>query len=404
MLERSQARNAPLAGVRVIDLSRVLAGPACARLLADLGADVIKVEPPGEDVSRYVAPKSDRGMSGLYTLANVGKRNICVDIHKRGGVELVLDLIRRAHLVVENFRPGVMGRVGLGWETIHAANPRVVLLSINGYGSASQWRDRPAYAPVVHAVAGVLQYQAEWTGLPVRHLADNKADMAGSLHGTIAALAALRVAEETGEGQHVEVPLFDALLSYYSETPFVLLPEPEHRGEAPLLDAGRSGFVAIAGSPQNAWRRLSTTHALDDPADSDDPIDVKGRLRARAMEAFLQKQPSLEAVLDRIEAAGLAGGPVENLRDVLQGPLAKERGLLVEVDDRRGGTRPVVRAPYWFSGETCPVRRPAPRRGEHNADVLRDVLDYDDARIRDLERSGVLAAERGSAPRGSGSH
>ncbi len=389
----SRPSNAPLAGVRVIDLSRVLAGPACARLLADLGADVIKIEPPGEDIGRYVAPKEDRGMSGLYTMANVGKRNVCIDLEKPAGVDLVLDLIRKAHLVVENFRPRVMDRLGLGWERIHAVNPRAVLVSINGYGSASRWRDRPAYAPVLHAVAGILQYQAEWTGLPQQHLADNKADMTGSLHGTIAALAALRDAEQTGEGQHVEVPLFDALLSYYSETPFVLLPEPKHRQEIPLLDAGRHGFVAIAGSPQNVWYRLRRTYDLEDPADPDDPGEVKGRLRVRAIEMFLQKLSSLEEILEKIEAAGLAGGPVENLRDVLHGPLAKERDLLVEVDDRRGGTRPVVRAPYWFSGETCPVRRPAPRRGEHNADVLHDVLGYDDARVLHLESTGVLLSD-----------
>ncbi len=389
----SVAPNAPLAGVRVIDLSRVLAGPACGRLLADLGADVIKIEPPGEDVARYIAPKDDRGMSGLYTLANVGKRNVCVDLQKPGGAELVLDLVRRASLVLENFRPGVMDRLGLGWERLHAANPRAILVSLNGYGSASAWRDRPAYAPVVHAVAGVLQYQSDWTGLPLRHLADNKADMAGALHGTIAALAALRAAAETGEGQHVEVPLFDALLSYYSETPFVLLPEPRHRDETPVLDAGRHGFVVIAGPPQNVWNRLKTTYALEDPADPGDPVDVKARLRTRAMEEWMQAQPSLDVLLERIEAAGLAAGRVEGLRDVLYGPLAKERGLLVEVDDRRGGTRPVVRAPYWFSGETCPVRRPAPRRGEHNREILREVLRYDDARIRKLEESGVLASE-----------
>jgi CoA:oxalate CoA-transferase len=384
---------APLAGLRVVDLTRVLAGPACGRLLADMGADVVKIEPPEGDVSRYVAPKEDRGMSGLYTLANAGKRDLCVDLHAPGAAALVLELVRRADAVLENFRPGVMERLGLGWEAIHAANPRAVLLSINGYGERSAWRERAAYAPAVHAQAGVLHYQADWTGLPLAHLADNKADMSGAVHGTIALLAALLRARATGVGEHVEVPLFDAVLSFYSETPFALLPEPKHRDETPLFDAGPHGVFAIAGSMQNAWHRMKVTHALADPADPDDDVPTKRRLRQRAIEAWMIGRKSADEIFAGVEEAGLGGARVETLRDALTGPLAAERGLLVELDDRRGGTRPVVRAPYWFSGQTCPIRRPAPRRGEHNAEVLHEWLDLDDTRIQALERSGVLRRE-----------
>jgi crotonobetainyl-CoA:carnitine CoA-transferase CaiB-like acyl-CoA transferase len=390
MSERPSSRAAPLSGVRVIDLSRVLAGPACCRVLSDLGADVIKVEPPEGDVSRLVAPKDDRGMSGLYTLANAGKRNISVDLRAPGAAALVLDLARRSDLVVENFRPGVLERMGLGFEVLEQANPRIVLLSISGFGSRSAWRDRPAYAPMMHAVTGVLQYQSEWSGLPLAHLADNKADMSAALHGAIGALAALRVAELTGRGQHVEVPLFDALLSTYSETPFALLPEPRHRDECPLLDAGPNGWIAVAGPPQNAWHRLRSAFALEDPARPDDDIPTKARLRQRAMEKWMASRPSAAELLERLEEAGLAAGEVRSLAEALTGPLAKERELLVHLDDRRGATRPVVRAPYWFGSEVCPVRRPAPRRGEHNVEVLQEVLGYTGPRIEGLLAAGVL--------------
>ena len=383
---------APLAGLRVLDLTRVLAGPACGRLLADLGADVVKLEPPEEDLSRFVAPKEDRGMSGLYTLANAGKRNLCVDLRAPGASEVVLALARTADAVLENFRPGVLERLGLGWAALHAATPRTVLLSINGYGSASAWRERAAYAPAVHAQAGALSYQSEWTGLPLAHLADNLADMSGALHGTIALLAALLRARETGVGQHVEVPLFDALLSFHSETPFALLPEPKHRDETPLFDASPCGVFVIAGSMQNCWHRMKRTHGLTDPARPDDDVATKRRLRTQAIEAWMRAQGSAEAIFAGVEEAGLGGARVETLRDALTGPLARERGLLVELDDRRGGRRPVVRAPYWFSGETCPIRRPAPRRGEHNAEVLREWLGLDEARIRGLAEDGVLRA------------
>jgi CoA:oxalate CoA-transferase len=247
----------------------------------------------------------------------------------------------------------------------------------------------------VHAQAGVLHYQSEWTGLPLSHLADNKADMVGAVHGTIALLAALLHARATGEGQHVEVPLFDALLSFYSETPFALLPEPKHRDEAPLFDAGPHGIFVIAGPMRNCWHRMQLAHALVDPVRPEDDAPTKRRLRQRAIEEWMRARPSADAIFAGVEQAGLGAARVETLRDALTGPLARERGLLVEIDDRRGGTRPVVRAPYRFSGESCAVRRPAPRRGEHNAEVLREWLGWADERIRALAELGVLRSDDG---------
>lgn len=391
-MRRSAApAHAPLAGTKVLDLSRVLAGPMVGRLLSDLGAEVVKLEPPSEDIARYVAPKRDRGMSGLYTMANVGKRNLCVDLRCEAGLEIALGLVRWADALIENFRPGVMDSLGLGWERLHAENPRLVMLSINGFGAKSQARDRPAYAPTIHAVTGILQYHSEWTGHPLTQLADNQADMISSLHGTIGLLAALQRARATGEGQHVEVPLFEALLATYSETPFVLLDEPEHRDECPLFDAGAIGHVAIAGSLQNAWHKLSPK--IEDPAPGALPIPEKRRLRHAAIERWMATHASLEALLASLEALGLAAGRVEALREVLQGPLARERDLVQEVDDRRGGRRPVVRAPYRMNGQTCDIRGPAPRRGEHNGGVLREILGYDDATIAALHEDGVLEKE-----------
>ncbi len=385
--------TAPLAGVRVIDLTRVLAGPVCGRVLADLGADVIKIEPPDGDISRAIAPKSDRGMSGLYTLGNLGKRNLCIDLRAPGASELVLELIERADVVLENYRAGVIGRLGLGWDVIHKRNPRAVLLSINGYGSRSAHSDRPAYAPMMHALAGVLQWEAQTTELPAVQMADNKADMSAGLHGAIAVLAALLRARETGSGQHLEVPLFDALLATYSESAYALLPEPRSRDECRLFDAGENGSFAIAGTPQNAWAEFKRGFGVEDPADPADDVPLKARLRHRAMESWMQAQPSAAAVIEKLEGIGFAVAALQSLSEALHGPIARERDLLYEVDDRRGGTRPVVRAPYWFSGRTVPLRGPAPRRGEHNQELLRELLGYDDTRLRELADAGILIAE-----------
>jgi crotonobetainyl-CoA:carnitine CoA-transferase CaiB-like acyl-CoA transferase len=386
----SHWRDGPLAGVRVLELSRVLAGPYAARLLSDLGADVIKIEPPEGDDSRQVAPKRDRGMSGLYTFANVGKRNLCVDLRAPEGAALVLELVRESDAVIENYRPGVAERLGIGWSAVHAANPRAVMISVNGFGSDSSWRDRRAYAPVLHAATGILHDQAMRTGTPVAQLAQAYGDTVTALHAAVALLSALRVAAHTGEGQRVELAMFDAILATYTETAFALLDPPGARDTGPLFCAGRHGTVALAGAPAHVWARLREAHGLADPAPGDVDVPTKAALRREAIERWMESLPDVEAIVAACEDAGLSCAAVAPLRDVLLGPLARERELLVQVDDRRGGARPVVRTPYRFSGSATGVRGPAPRRGEHNGEVLRDVLGWSDEAIRALEDKGVL--------------
>ena len=398
MAEASARRAGPLAGVRVLDCSRVLAGPYAGRLLADLGAEVVKLEPPAGDEIREVAPKRDRGMSGLYTWANVGKRNLCVDLGRPEGREIALALAARCDAVIENFRPGVAERLGLGWEAIHARSPRTVLVSVNGFGSDSSWRERRGFAHVVHAAAGILDDQAARTGQPVVQLAQAFGDVASALHATVALLAALRVAAETGEGQRVEVAMFDATLASYTETSFALLDPPEARDTGLLFDAGPHGLLAVAGARPHVWRVLRERHGLADPAPRHAGVPEKARLRSEALERWMAGQPSAAALVAAVEAAGLACAPVTPLREALTGELARERDLLSTVDDRRGGTRPVVRSPWRFSHSEARVRGPAPRRGEHNGEVLRELLGYDEARIEALRAAGVLAAEPADGP------
>jgi len=387
--------DAPFADLRVVEFAQVLAGPYTGRLLAELGADVVKVEAPAGDLSRRIAPRRDRGQSGLYTWANLGKRNVCLDLAKPEGRAVALDLVRASHAVIENFRPGVADRLGIGWRDVHAANPRAVMVSVSGYGSDSSLRDHGAFAPTMHAATGLIEYQRRkgGPGAAMVNLPDARADLTTALHATIGLLAALRMAERTGVGQHLDVAMFDAVLASYPETPFELLDPPEIREEPPPYDAGSNGHVAVAGPPQHVWAVVARAFGLADPAPPEADLPTKARLRHAAIERWMASQPDRETLLAQLAGAKIPAAAVVSLREALDGRFAEERRLLVQVDDRRGGTRPVVRLPYRFSQATVEARRPAPRRGEHNVEVLRDVLGYDAARIAALGAAGVLQAE-----------
>ena len=386
--------SAACGDLRIVDFSQVLAGPYTARVLAELGADVIKVEAPAGDLSRRIAPKHDRGESGLYTWANLGKRNVCLDLARPEGRAVALDLVRASHAVIENFRPGVAERLGIGWPAVHAANRRAVMVSVSGYGSDSSRREHGAFAPTMHAATGLIEYQARKGGAPrMVNLPDARADLTTALHAAIGLLAALRRAERTGVGQYLDLAMFDAVLATYPETPFELLDPPELREEPPPYDAGPNGFVAVAGPPQHVWAVISRAFALEDPAPPAAAVPSKARLRHAAIERWMAAQPGREALIERLTAAKIPCAAVVSLREALTGSFARERALLMDVEDRRGGTRPVVRLPYRFSETRVGAVRPAPRRGEHNDEVLREVLGYDPARIAALRAAQALLAE-----------
>ena len=188
--------------------------------------------------------------------------------------------------------------------------------------------------------------------------------------------------------------MYDAVLATYTETPFELVDPPEPRTDADPFDAGPHGWFVVAGPPQHVWAELRRAFSeISDPASKDADVPTKARLRHAAIERWMRSQPSVDALIAALEKARLACARVETLREALTGDYAAERQLLRDVDDREGGTRPVVRLPYRFSRSACAPRRPAPRRGEHNAEVLGELLGFDGERVRALEKSGVLHAD-----------
>jgi crotonobetainyl-CoA:carnitine CoA-transferase CaiB-like acyl-CoA transferase len=264
------------------------------------------------------------------------------------------------------------------------------MLSISGFGEDSSRRKRGAFAPTIHAATGVLDYAGMKAQQPLRPTGDAGADITTALQAAIALLAALRRAERTGEGDHVELAMYDTVLASYSETPFVLVEPPEDRYDTDPFDAGSNGFIAVAGPPQFVWAELAQAFEIADPAPPGADVPTKARLRRATIEAWMTAQPSAQSLIDQLEAAGLASARVETLREALTGDYARERQLLHDVDDRKGGTRRVTRLPYRFTNASVEARRPAPRLGEHNEEVLRELLDLPAARLRGLQQSKVL--------------
>ncbi len=383
----------PLEGVRVLDLSRVLAGPFAGRLLSDLGADVVKVEPPEGDVTRNWG-RSRAGLAGYYTQQNVGKRNICVDLRVDGGPELIRQLAAEADILIENFRPGIMARYGLGYESLAEENPKLVYLSISGFGQDGPESARAAYAPILHAESGWLQRSADWHERPVTDLNLSSADTNASLHGTIGILAALRVADLTGQGQHIDMCMLDAFLAT-DDASHVGLDDVRYTAAGGIVWEGTGGPVLTAGDFRWIWKCLHDTHGVDDGVAPEADLETKIAARTDAINGFLSSFETRQQMYDALDAANLAWGDIKTTAEAYASPTAVHRGTSVEINARDGGTRRVPQTPYRFSESEAGLAEGAvaPHKGEHNLDVLRAWLDADSHVAAALEDAGVLIAD-----------
>ena len=254
----------PLSGIRVLDVSRVLAGPYVGRMLCDLGADVVKIEPPEGDVTRNWG-RVIGGLSGYYTQQNVGKRNVSVDLRKPAAPELLRRLAAHADVLVENFRPGVMAQFGLAYEDVSPSNPRLIMLSITGYGQRGPQADKPAYAAVVHAESGLMHRQGMMFRSTPRDVPVSIADMNSGLHGLAAVLAALYQRERTGRGQHIDLAMTDAMLATDDHVHLALDRESLERPFASEVWETAFGHIVLAGDFRWLFRRLVESSGLVDP-------------------------------------------------------------------------------------------------------------------------------------------
>ena len=378
----------PLEGLRVLDLSQAISGPFAGRMLTDLGADVVRVEWPRGDVANAFGSKVG-GVTGLFTQMNAGKRGISVDLASAAGVELIAKLAARADVLIENFRPGVLDRAGLGYDRLAATNPGLVMLSISGFGATSPESQRQAYAPVIHAESSLLSRQAAFDGRPATDLALALADSLASLHGTVALLAALNLRTRTGTGQHIDLSMLDAMVATDDYAHYVADGVYDFGSQRGEIWEAVGGPVMIAGDPKLTWARVSKHAGLADPAPNADlPAKIAGRRAAVA--AWIGSFTDRAALTAELVAANLPWADMRTASTLLDSPSLQARDVVASVDDGEGGRRRVIRMPYRFSDAESGVRGAAPPVGRDNDEVLADWLGLSLSETASLRANGAL--------------
>jgi crotonobetainyl-CoA:carnitine CoA-transferase CaiB-like acyl-CoA transferase len=390
----------------VLDFTRVLAGPHATRMLTDLGADVIKVEPPAGDLTRFTNPRVN-GLSTYFIQQNAGKRNVSIDLGDQRGIELALQLADHCDVLIENYRPGVMARLGLGPAVVSARNPRLVYASISGYGSTGPWTHRRAYAPVVGAETGLTKDQGDARGGSYANDPHSHADVYTSLEAAIAILAALHHRERTGRGQWVEISMAETML-YVNEhlhdelydgpvdsewirsfSPGDYLTFTLADGQAVIV----SGHPAERGTFELFLGALGLEHLADDPRFTDvaSRMEHFDELRQLFLAAGAEI-PDPAAFEERFAKHRLASGVLRSARELADSEWAVARGAIAEVPDRGGGMIRVPNAPWRFAAAEAGVRGEPRYRGEDNRAVLGELLGFDDATLDALEADGVISA------------
>jgi crotonobetainyl-CoA:carnitine CoA-transferase CaiB-like acyl-CoA transferase len=398
--------NGPLTGIRVLDFSRVLSGPHCTKMLSDLGADVIKVEPPDGDLTRYASPRIN-GLSAYFVQQNAGKRNISIDLSSPKGVEIAVALAATSDVLVENYRAGVMKRLGLGVEEMTGRFPRLIYASISGYGATGPWVERRAYASVVGAEAGITKLQGDARGGDYANDPLSHADSYTALELTTAILAALYQREHTGQGQSIDVSMAETMLFVNDHLNGELWDGPEDPaairnfgpGDYIVFELADGDHVIVSGHPAEKGTFGLFLRAFDVEAIADDPrfADVASRLAnaAELRQVLLdaaRRIPDWPAFEEGTHALGLAVGRIRSGRDLADTEWASERGAIAEVSDRGGGTIRIPNPPWHFGAAEVGLRGGAKYRGEDNRHVLTELLGYDDAAIDALEADGVLSS------------
>ena len=391
----------PLDGLTVVDLTRALAGPYCTMMLADLGARVIKVETPdGGDDTRGWGPPFYEGESAYFLSINRNKQSLTLNLKDSRGRDLLLRLARRADVLVENFRPGAMDRLGLGYAALHDQVPRLVYCSISGFGQTGPFRERAAYDLIVQGMGGIMGITGEPDGAPMR-VGVAIADICAGMFAAYGILAALRVRDRTGAGQWIDAAMLDgqvAWMTYMAANYFATGEDPPRVGSAHLNLVPyqpfqtRDGFVNVAVGSEGLWQKFCEAVELRIAADprfatNADRVRNRGALLAVLVPVF-RRRTTVEWV-DRLLAAGVPAGPIYSMREVMEDPQVRHREMVIELEHPRAGRIRVNGVPVKLSDTPGAVTSPPPMLGEHSEAVLRE-LGCAAEEIAALRREGVI--------------
>ena len=401
-MNNSPAAQGALSGLRVLDLTRVLAGPFSTMMLADMGAEVIKIEQPGKgDDTRHFAPFQN-GESAYYMNLNRGKKGVTLDL-KGKGREMFLELVRSADVVVENYRPGTMDKLGLGYETLKEINPRLVYAAVSGFGDTGPYRLRPGYDIIAQAMGGLMSTTG-WPGGEPTRSGTAMADVLAGLSVTIGILAALRHRDQAGVGQKVDVALVDSVVASLEVITQIYLSEgrvPERIGNRyescyPYDSfAARDGSVVIAAANDKLWRLVCNTLGQPGLAD-DERFDTNAKRVQRhaeikpLMEAWTLTQ-TVDDVVEKMLAAGVPASPINTLDRLVVDPhIAVAREMFVDVEHPKAGRTKLTGAHIKLSATPPRVCVPAPQLGEHNEVVFGGLLGLSADRLAQLRSEGVI--------------
>lgn len=396
----------PLDGVRVLDFTRVLSGPHATRMLTDLGADVIKVEPPTGDLTRFTNPRVN-SLSTYFIQQNTGKRNISLDMTKPEAVELLQRLSACCDIVIENFRPGVMKRMGLDYETLVKGNPRLIYASITGYGSTGPWMDRRAYAPVINAETGITKHQGDVRDGHYANDPHSHGDVYTALESAAAILAALYQRTSTGCGQYIDISMAETML-YVNEHAHDQLWDHEvepgwirsfQPADYPILTVADGTIVVVSGHPAERGTFELYLASMGMEYLRDDPrfIDVELRLANldQLQEIFRNwaiEVPNADELERCLAKHQLAMGRLRSTSEIAATDWAHDRNAIVHISDRGTGTIRIPNSPWHFSGSDTSVRGEPKYRGEDNRTVFRELLKLTDQEITQLEDKEIIVS------------
>jgi crotonobetainyl-CoA:carnitine CoA-transferase CaiB-like acyl-CoA transferase len=392
----------PLKGIKVIELAQIMAGPTCGMLLADMGADVIKVEklPGGDDTRSYTEPLQG-GESAAFMMLNRNKRGIAVNLKTAGGLEVVKKLVAEADVVTENYRKGTLEKLGIGYEVMQAINPRLVYCAISGYGRTGPYADKGGFDLIAQGFAGIMSVTGE-PGRPPAKSGTSIADINAGIFAALGIVSALFARVHTGRGQMVETSLMEAAIQqtyWQSAIYFATGQNSGPSGSAHILTAPyqafptSDGWINVGGANQSNWERI--VKALGRPELATDPRFLTNGDRMRNLPALTEilgalfrKRPSADWIRE-FEAAGVPVGPVNKIGEMLADPQVAAREMVVEVDHPKAGRMKALGFPVKFTDTPAKVERAAPLLGQHTNEILA-TLGYDAAAIERLRAEGAV--------------